>query len=627
MNGFTYHEIYDILENKNIPDIDLTVTQEGVDYLIFENQTTSTNMVRPKQEIEALITDFVTNQIVAKNLDDQKQLYKYVNFLNLITDNFDIMINRYKIMKQLRPRDIYFLYKGGCMLRIIYLRYKDIVIKLNASFGKILDKFDKFFKISDADFTIIINPSLPNFDTVKNEINILSYYLLRKIRDILENDIRTKSNLYLSSFDDPNDNRIQQLDEVVEKINNTKLIQDKRNNVITYYTNTFDGQKLESLIFDDIKSNTLINLDEINIYNARNEINEINKDNSYRYDGFMRKEILNGEQKNLYFTDNINGENSRHLAYVTFNDTLFFNKSAHEIKYASFDLLRVKLNFVGIFSEKVLTTRYYKYNFGGELIDISIPNKMHYELEEEYTHIDDIIVKYIGVHDLAGIEFYSYTIMHLYDDIYYILFEQNKYPWLAEKYEKRIQRLFSMIMLISFDIGDNISSIEYMIHVINILIVLYEEYETYILTRDRGYLKYIEEIHRIDITQLHHKKHAHLIKTLCNIYTKIIKNLEESLDLYDGGVLYTNDRGKQDFIKNKNYMYTSLITLRDFLDAIKLISMSDFDGYISTITSLHTNSVDNKNISFEHLGGFSRTKKERYITNKRDYINLKRSTI
>jgi len=151
------------------------------------------------------------------------------------------------------------------------------------------DKFDKFFKISDADFTIIINPNNPNFEKIKEDINILSFYLLCKIRDIIERDIRDKSNIYLSSFSDPDNDRIKQLDELVVKIEDTQLIKDKKNNVITYYNNTFEGNKPEILIFDNIHSSSNIKLEDVYIYNATNELSVINTDNSSRYNGIMKK--------------------------------------------------------------------------------------------------------------------------------------------------------------------------------------------------------------------------------------------------------------------------------------------------------------------------------------------------
>lgn len=189
------------------------------------------------------------------------------------------------------------------MLRIVYLRYKEAVLKLHTALGKTLDQFDKFFKISDADFTIIINPNLPDFEKINAEINILSYYLLCKIGDKLENDIREKTNYYLSSFSNPKEDRNKQLDNLVDKINNTHLMTAKRNREISYYANSFEGDKLDLLIFDDIKNNNNINLDDIKIYNARNELNVINTNNSSRFNGIMRKKIVDGKQKNIFFPD------------------------------------------------------------------------------------------------------------------------------------------------------------------------------------------------------------------------------------------------------------------------------------------------------------------------------------
>lgn len=628
MEGFRYHEITDIIENKKIPDIDLlpltgdlTGKREGVDYLIFDIHGSSSKLIRPKQEIETILTDYVTNQIVAKYLDDPTQMNKYIRFLNLITKSFNKTINRYKKIKHISPSDIYFLYKGGCMLRIVYLRYKDAILKLNNALGKSFDQFDKFFKLSDADFTIIINPNLSDFENIKTEINILSFHLLCKIRDILENDIRTKSNYYLSSFSDPTEERIKQLDDLVMKIENTQLMKDKRNKKISYYTNSFEGDKIELLVFDDIHSTNNINLDDLVIYNARNELKTINTNNSFRNNGIIRKKTIDGNQKKIYFPDTgDNEENTRYLAYVTYNDTISFNNSASDVVDVPFNLLRIKLNVVGIFSEKVITTRYYKSNFGAELIDVTIPNITHHDLRTQFEHIDDIVVKYSGKNVLEDVEFYSYSIVHFYDDLYHILYELNIYPWLDDKYEKRIQRLFSLIMLILFDSGSNVSSLEFIIEIINTVITLYEKYESHIQYGNVEYIDYINKIRSFDLSKLKNDNHVHIIRSVCDFYLKMIQNLDNSNNLYDNGIIYTNEQGKKDLIKNKKYLYQPLIILSKFLEIIKMIVMSDLDGYISSITSLHTNTDDNKNIGFEHLGGSIR-----YINNKRNYIKLKKS--
>jgi len=294
------------------------------------------------------------------------------------------------------------------------------------------------------------------------------------------------------------------------------------------------------------------------------------------------------------------------------------------VLYASFNLLRVKLNFVSIFSENIIRDkyRYYKYNFGGELIDISIPNGDHYELKGHFDNILDLIVKYKGINKLEGLEFYSYSIIQMFEDLYYILAEQNKYPWIDSKYEKRIQRLFSLIMLILFDSGQNISAVQYIITMISNIITLYEKYESYLQEGNNEYLTYIDKLKSLNTSQLQAKNHKIILEKICKLYIKIITNLDESSDFYDGNVVYTNSQGKIDLIKNKEYLYQPLLALKEFLEMIQMVAIYNKDKYLSQSFYFQHDSELKKEINIEHLGGYH-PYSSLYAINEKNYIKLK----
>jgi hypothetical protein len=82
---------------------------------------------------------------------------------------------------------------------------------------------------------------------------------------------------------------------------------------------------------------------------------------------------------------------------------------------------------------------------GGELIDISIPTKDDFSLLQFYKHQPIGIHRYTlrdgDGHDAPSLRFFGYSVEHLITDLEKIVFGDTKYPWTAEKYTKRINRL------------------------------------------------------------------------------------------------------------------------------------------------------------------------------------------
>ena len=118
-------------------------------------------IINDKQELESHVTEFVTNTLLETNEN-------IASFLYLITSTFDHVLKKYCKKKSLEQTDIYFAYKGGNMLRML-------VNGSLANFPKFVstlieEKYNKYFKKSDADFSIYINPELHNFYEIYNEI-------------------------------------------------------------------------------------------------------------------------------------------------------------------------------------------------------------------------------------------------------------------------------------------------------------------------------------------------------------------------------------------------------------------------------------------------------------------------
>ena len=68
---------------------------------------------------------------------------------------------------------IIFIFKGGLALKTLYTKYSQ---EMPGIVGDILNEtFFSFFKKSDADFEILIDPKLENFENIYLEITDLSY--------------------------------------------------------------------------------------------------------------------------------------------------------------------------------------------------------------------------------------------------------------------------------------------------------------------------------------------------------------------------------------------------------------------------------------------------------------------
>ena len=122
-------------------------------------------------------TDFVNDVI----LNNENSLF---NFLYIVTELFQDAISLYKIKQGLKENDVFFILKGGNVLRFVA---KNFLFNISGGTADILLNFySKFFKRSDADFSIIINPNLDNYENVFNDMSLLTYNLLKHIQSIFQ---------------------------------------------------------------------------------------------------------------------------------------------------------------------------------------------------------------------------------------------------------------------------------------------------------------------------------------------------------------------------------------------------------------------------------------------------------
>jgi hypothetical protein len=191
-------------------------------------------------------------------------------------------------------------------------------------------------------------------------------------------------------------------------------------------------------ITDSYRKDIYIKPDYSNV--LKTIICSINK--THEDDDFKGLNLLDNKfQKIIYKSNDSDTE-----FYISLNEHIEFETNN---KKTTFSLIRMKVNFL---AEAITRNNVKKIiKIPGELIDISIAkysdnkssalkNKIISDLYSEYTYKSIIDEK-------KTFKFYSYNLHSFIHDIYAILFDDGLAPWLGNKYNKRIYRLFLLISI------------------------------------------------------------------------------------------------------------------------------------------------------------------------------------
>ena len=344
--------------------------------------------------------DMCTKLIVERFLGSDESMF---NFLELVYGNFYESIEEYKTHKGLDKTSIIFVYKGGNVLRIIS---NDFTRELpRSATKKIEDYYKKYFKRSDADFSIYVNPNIAGYNRIFKDMTHLAYLLQVKIRQIIRENITD----YFDYFKYSDIYKTQILRQFADELKDSEAIIDTNNPV--YFNKVMKGVSLlENSYPEGLSYSTL-------------------EDKGYQFqDGSKKKKSVSYL---LQKTDSI--------MYIQMNETLDFSKSSTKVK---FTLVRTKINFNIHLEDKVM-------NIGGELIDISIPHKDNKEITHFYEN-PSFVKRYQLKYNDRDLIFYSYSIDYLKMDLERMLYSDINVPWEDAKYQKRLNRVFYMYIIDMF---------------------------------------------------------------------------------------------------------------------------------------------------------------------------------
>jgi len=352
-----------------------------------------------EREMKGLCTDIVVNDFFSS----EDTLF---NFLSTVYTLYEKSIEQYVKINKLNPTDIFFTFKGGNILRIIS---NEFLLELPEMASQIIKEFyNKFFKRSDADFSIYINPKLKNYDIIYDDICNIAYFLQVHIRNIFQENL-TK---YFNFFRYNNQYKKNILEKNLINFNGANSLKDPDNSV--YYNGNFTD-----FIFQDESVNN-------NTYNTVND--------KYIEFGDSESEI------NIYeLKDNDS------FMFISFNKALEFKSGDGGI--TKFALIRTKINFNAMLQTK---NKEEHKNVGGELIDVSVPHRKDVSIQEVFDNIGKAISRYTINHESEHLNFNSYSLLFLIEDLEKILFHVAEYPWDDNKYAKRLNRLCYLYYLDMF---------------------------------------------------------------------------------------------------------------------------------------------------------------------------------
>ena len=321
--------------------------------------------------LKGIATDFVVSEFFTSS----ESLY---NFLAIVHDTFEVALEIYRERRQLGPQEVFFLFKGGNVLRLLSNEFLDELPEY--ANRNVTEFYSPFFKRSDSDFSIYVSPDLDDYDEIFHELTVLSYRLQDRLRAVFRADM----SLY---FDFAKYN-----DAYKEKVLKAWLPKFSGDTKYVDFRPTPGGPD--------------------------QTIRFVNEDYGQAERQAARAPI----------------KNTGSIMRTTHNNALeFSNPNGGRVR---FNLTRTKVHF------KLTEASGRELNVPGELIDVSISHRLDNNLPHFFEDLKANVAEYaLKLPNGDELKFKSLTISYLTDDLQTILFKFNALPWDDEKYAKRMNRL------------------------------------------------------------------------------------------------------------------------------------------------------------------------------------------
>ena len=519
-----------------------------------------------KKQFYDLNTDFISRNEVF--LDTRQDLI--FKFQYLVNDFFNTFIDQYIKKNKLQSDDIYFIYKGGTFMKILFTKYKEL-LKDNNSF---ISSNADYFKRSDSDYALFINGRFSREEYTKHYywMNIMTYNILSKITPFYNNN--------LSEILPINNITEDSLKKQLENIN--KLLWDDRSRTDVNTQNKlkyFNGIKeFIGISIGDKKYMKEEIPEKFNLYVLKSSSltdesdSKIKQNNEYVDKSFLMKKYrkIPVERNSFYIT--VKEQDSNYYqalcnipesisyesgVYQYYNETNRFATSIGD-KINYFTLHRVKLNIVLYFktwSKYDTNVRYGFFQCPAELIDIPISTFDDFKKDMDFGKY---IQKYENKTDNKTLVFNAYSIYGTIDDILKALFIEQDYPWGDKKYEKKINRLVYFFMIYLNNSYQNMNDIkEKLIKFLNdynleeALKIVFKSYGNKESNTDELYEKILKEFSQLNkrVQTSGNEENKNKINSIKEIF---LKNIDEFKPVMIDEVL--SDEGSIDVPYLKKYL-------------------------------------------------------------------------
>ena len=415
----------------------------------------------------------VSTEYFTKLFFKNEQINEIFQFI--INTIFQIMIKKYIDENNLKETDILFIYKGGTTMKILFEKYKNLI--------NIENYFDnKNFKRSDSDYSIIINPFIPNAEKHRKEIIKMSFVILNELRKVFS----TCKNVLFDNCEFTDEKLKELIENFNLNLNNNLECKEIFKNIkivgITYGDKLFFNEDKERFYEnDEIKNIRIEEIDnQINKESPNAIIKKIGNILNRNYKSNRRDMYIENDQL-FFMLDELNYKASKNNIYLSMNNNINQLQGKIENYNNNFTLLRLKMNTI-LFYINTLNNTIGISNAPSELIDLSIAKIDSDELKFVYEHdIRNEITKYKPIHTYLNFVYNGYSINgFIYDFIKQLYIESNP-PWIGPKFEKKLQRFSFFILLSLLELKNKNQEITYKILYNNVekLIVFFNyDYDT-----------------------------------------------------------------------------------------------------------------------------------------------------
>jgi hypothetical protein len=356
------------------------------------------------------LKDFGTNFVVQEFFRTKITLF---NFIKITYNTIDSKLKDYRIKNNLSDDSIYFLFKGGNVLRMLANRAFSLLPP--APRELLIKNYAENFKRSDADFSIFIdNEKLSGLDyeKVMTDLSTLTYQALDQLRQEFSREPQKYFDFLRLKKAYAND----ELDAYFKRIKDLAALVNKDN------PQWFQAKFIQMQLLDEHSSSYL------------RCAYEGQYDYLYEFDSAKPGNIIGIPltQKPSWIMNSINKTLERFVGGFPKNLVKFY-------------LLRSKVQFEYSYEKDGVLIRR---PVGAELIDVSFPHKDDFRLRDFLNHAPEFIANYSITEEASGetIVLKAESKKGLADDLIVAVFEQIR-PWEAVKYEKRISRLFFFSIL------------------------------------------------------------------------------------------------------------------------------------------------------------------------------------